>query len=201
MIDNKSVEIILKIINDQFTALESIKIPRDANFDEILLIKTNIETIRDDTLNYFSKILEDEDKLDKELVDKIYNKYEIFEKQLNYLYIELNFVFLQIGVKLKKEVETESKKILPQIISFASLFVGVVGLIISNIIILNSFTIKNILVTDITFIFAITLIFYFFCLLWSNFINEKYRKIVLFVVFPITLLVLILALVLIGIFM
>lgn len=201
MANKKLLEAYVKLIEKQIAALEEIKIPRDADFDEILLIKTNIGKIRDDTLNIIFEVFENKDKFDEQEFNIIYSKYEAFEKLLNYLYFELNFIFLDTGVKLKKDVENESKKILPQIISFSSLFIAVVGLIISNIIIFDVNSIKNILITNLTFIFAISLIFYFFCLLWSGLIEEKNRKIVLFVIFPVILVFLILGIVLLGIFM
>lgn len=191
----------LKIIENQISLLEQFKVPPDADFEQIVALKNNLEEIKEYTLNYITEVLKDEDKLGKKKTAIIYAKYDMFEKQLNHLVYELNFNFLDIGIKLKKQVETESKNIAPQIISFSSLFIAVVGLIISNIILLDAYTLKNILVTDLTFVFAITLIFYYICLLWSNLIDEKNRKKVLFIVFPIILIALITSLILIGIFM
>ncbi|MGM9814102.1 MAG: hypothetical protein ACI32C_04325 [Candidatus Enteromonas sp.] len=173
------IETILNDLQAKLDVLSKIEIPFNPDIETVLSIKQEVTKIREDFLNCFDNVIEGMDEFENDQVDAIFNEYERFKSWTEFFYTQLNCYVLDENAKCLERLETkdkESVKILPQIITFSSLFVSAIGLIVSNIAILDSFSLKNILVTNLTFVFAVGLAFYIFGLLWSNIIDEKYRK-------------------------
>lgn len=202
-------ESIIADIQSQIDKLSRIEIRRDDDYEIIVEINKEVDKIHEYVITRFAEIINREKEFTEKQMSIAYKAYDSYEKQSNAVRNYLNSNFINSGIKLKKDVEEnikESKRILPQVISFSSLFVAVIGLIVANISTMNkneeSFSIKNLLMINLTFVFAIAIIFYLFCLLWLSLIEEKNRKIVPFLVlFPIILVLLLIALVLVGIYM
>lgn len=209
MKNKESFESIIADIQSQIDKLSRIEIRRDDDYEIIVEINKEVDKIHEYVITRFAEIINREKEFTEKQMSIAYKTYDSYEKQSNAVRNYLNSNFINSGIKLKKDVEEnikESKRILPQVISFSSLFVAVIGLIVANISTMNkneeSFSIKNLLMINLTFVFAIALIFYLFCLLWLSLIEEKNRKIVPFLVlFPIILVLLLIALVLVGIYM
>lgn len=100
----------------------------------------------------------------------------------------------QIEEKVDK-VEKDSKSILPQIITFSSLFVAVISLVVTNISIIPDFTLKSLLLINLSFILAIATIFFVFYLLWSNSLFKDHNKWFVFISFLTLIIALIIAII------
>lgn len=92
-----------------------------------------------------------------------------------------------------KSLEQETRKILPEIITFCSLFVAVIGLIVANLSASNDYSLKNTLIINLTFLLSICIIFGIFALILPESILKSRRRLTLIIVFLIVIVALIIA--------
>lgn len=194
-------------LNKKIDELSSFKIPSD--FRGAYNSKKQLEKIQQDIDNKTGFI--DKTKIN----DKLYNLYSRLTILINALLNDVNKVIIMhlsnFYIKMTKKqkqnekniikIQHETKKILPQIITFSSLFIAVIGLIIANVNIISNFSLKSLLLINLSFILAISIIFFLFCLLWSDYLIKQDRKIIVFSAFTAVIVFTIVAIICIACYM
>ena len=176
---------LIEYLNKKIKELTNFKIPK--SFEDAFKSKKELQEIQKDIANktYF---INKEDSLKNANIYNLYSRLTVLVNALlneaNEIIIEhlSNFYIEMINKQKENEenisdIQKETKKILPQIITFSSLFVAVISLVVTNISIFPDFTLKSLLLINLSFILAITIIFFLFILLWSDSLFRKHNKI------------------------
>lgn len=198
--------------------INKISIPEDINIEKASAIYDQVSSLTREGVQFYSEYMNSE-VLSNEQRSDFASDYLQFYAVSSFLNGELASVLARFYLSYKNEfsdlqknltdwqkkedasfrtLEQDTRKLLPQIISFCSLFVAVIGLIVSNLSILKDYSLKNTLLINLTFLLAICVIFGMFGLIWPDLILKKPGRLIFFIVFPVVVIVLIAAIFLVA---
>ncbi len=198
--------------------INDISIPKDIDIEKASAIYDQVSSLTKEGLTFYSKYMKNVEFSNDERSD-FSNDYLQFYAVSSFLNGQLASVLARFYLSYKNEfsalqksltdwqkeedtsfrmLEQDTRKLLPQIISFCSLFVAVIGLIVANLSILNDYSLKSTLLVNLTFLLAIFLIFGMFGLLWPDSILKKQGKLIFVIAFPTVIIALIVAIFLVA---